>query len=192
MSSYKATILDGVPVLGDVPMLGEIPLLGERATWEERWENLLEQGVPLAAKFDAGANSPAAAAGAAFAAIWTPAARSARVLRIEVVATTATASDIGLARTTARGTATTTMVGQALDALTGASTVQFDTAWSAQPTIAATNLKRILLNAAGNGIVWSWDDTDPLFVSAAAGLCLVNRGGAAAGIQSVSFEWDEG
>lgn len=145
------------------------------------------------AKFDAGANSPAAASGACFANLWTPAARSARVLRVEVICTAATASDIGLARTTGRGTQTTTQVGSALDPLTGASTVQFDSVWSGQPTgISSTNMRRILLNAAGQGIIWTWDDTDPLVVSAGSGLCLVNRGGGAAAIQSVNMEWDEG
>jgi hypothetical protein len=144
------------------------------------------------AKYDSGINSPAAAAAAAFSNIWTPAARSARVLAIEVVCTAATASDVAVARTTARGTQTTTQVGQALDPLSGASTVQHDSAWSVQPTIGATNLKRVLLNAAGQGMIWRWDDTDPLVVSAAAGLCCVNRGGAAAAVCSISKEWDEG
>jgi hypothetical protein len=144
------------------------------------------------AKYDSGVNSPAAAAAAAFSNLWTPAARSARVLAIEVVCTAATASDIGLARSTARGTQTTTQVGQALDALSGVSTVQHDSVWSVQPTIGATNMKRVLLNAAGQGIIWRWDDTDPLVIGAAAGLALVNRGGAAAAICSVGKEWDEG
>lgn len=144
------------------------------------------------AKYDSGVNSPAAAAAAAFSSIWTPAARSARVLGVEVVCTAATASDIGLARVTARGTQTTTQVGQALDPLTGVSTVQHDSVWSVQPTISAVNMKRVLLNAAGQGMVWRWDDTDPLVVSAAAGLALVNRGGGAAAILSVGKEWDEG
>jgi|tagenome__1003787_1003787.scaffolds.fasta_scaffold19644485_1 hypothetical protein len=144
------------------------------------------------AKYDAGANSPAAASAAAFINLWTPAARSARILRIEVICTAATASDIGLARSTVRGTQTTTQVGQALDPLSGASTVQYDSVWSGQPTISATNIRRILLNAAGQGIIWSWDDTDPLVVSAGAGLALVNRGGSAAAILSVNMEWDEG
>lgn len=144
------------------------------------------------AKYDSGVNSPAAAAAAAFSNVWTPAARSARVLGVEVVCTAATASDIGLSRVTARGTQTTTQVGQALDPLTGVSTVQHDSVWSVQPTISAVNMKRVLLNAAGQGMVWRWDDTDPLVISAAAGLALVNRGGAGAAIQSVGMEWDEG
>jgi hypothetical protein len=128
------------------------------------------------AKYDSAINSPAAAAGAAFSNIWTPAARSARVLAIEVVCTAATASDIGVARSTARGTQTTTQVGQALDPLSGASTVQ-----------------RVLLNAAGQGMIWRWDDTDPLVVSAAAGLALVCRNASvAAAVCSISKEWDEG
>jgi hypothetical protein len=145
------------------------------------------------AKYDSAINSPAAAAGAAFSNIWTPAARSARVLAIEVVCTAATASDIGVARSTARGTQTTTQVGQALDPLSGASTVQHDSVWSVQPTMGATNLKRVLLNAAGQGMIWRWDDTDPLVVSAAAGLALVCRNASvAAAVCSISKEWDEG
>lgn len=144
------------------------------------------------AKFDAGGNSPAAVTGAAFANLWTPAARSARVLRVEVICTAATASDIGLARSSTRGTQTTTQVGTALDPLTGSSTVQFDSAWSGQPSVSATNMRRILLNAAGQGIIWTWDDTDPLVVSAGAGLALINRGGGTAAILSVNMEWDEG
>lgn len=143
-------------------------------------------------KYDSGVNSPAAAAAAAFSNLWTPAARSGRVLAIEVVCTAATASDIGLARSTVRGTQTTTQVGQPLDPLSGASTVQHDSVWSVQPTIGAVNMKRALLNAAGQGIIWRWDDTDPLVVSAAAGLALVNRGGSAAAILSIGKEWDEG
>lgn len=144
------------------------------------------------AKYEAAVASPAAASGAAFVNLWTPTARSARVLEICLTLEAATASIPGLARTTARGTQTTTMVGQALDPLTGASTVQFDSVWSVQPTLAATNMRRGSFNAIGQGIVWRWDDTDPLVVPAAAGLALVNRGAGAASILDVYFQWDEG
>ena len=143
------------------------------------------------AKYSAGVNSTAPAANAGMASLWTPAARSIRVVSIEVVATAATATDIALQRITARGTQTTTQVGAATDPLAGASTVQCDSAWSVQPTFSGVTMRRILLNAAGNGVVWRWDDTDPLIVAAAAGIALRHIGGVAGGICSISMEWDE-
>lgn len=143
------------------------------------------------AKYDAAANSPAAAASAGLANLWTPAARSARITSIEVVCTAATATDIGLQRSTARGTNSATQVGAAIDPLVAASTVQYDSAWTVQPTMSGVNMKRVLLNAAGQGMVWRWDDMDALIVAAAAGMAVRNVGAAAGAICSVAEEWDE-
>lgn len=143
------------------------------------------------AKYSSGHSSPAAAANAAFSTLWTPTARSARVLGVECLLTAATASDIALVRITARGTQSTTVVGQALDSLSGASTVQNDQAWSVQPTFSSSVIKRQLLNVQGSGFIWVWDDTDPLVVGAAAGLALRNLGAGAAGVCSVNWLWDE-
>lgn len=143
------------------------------------------------AKYSSGHASPAAAANAALSTLWTPAARSARVLGIEVLLTAATATDIALKRITARGTQTTTVVGQALDSLSGASTVQNDQVWSVQPTFATGIIKRQLVNVQGSGFVWVWDDTDPLVIGAAAGLSLQNVGAGAGGVCSVNWLWDE-
>lgn len=142
-------------------------------------------------RFNSGHNSPAPASNAALSTLWTPAARTIRVVSIEVVATAATSTDIVLRRITARGTQTTTVVGVALDPLSGASTVQNDQVWSVQPTFGTVNLKRQLFNAAGQAVVWRWDDAQPLVVAAGAGIALQHIGGSAGGVCSVGWEWDE-
>lgn len=145
------------------------------------------------AKYMIGAATPAAAASAGMMNLWTPTARSARVVRIDFVITAATATTVSLARTTARGTQTTTATPQTLDPLVGAATSAFDTAWSAQPTFSATKMGTWTLPATiGAGITLVFDDVDPLVVGAAAGIALQNTGGAAASAGFCTVIYDEG
>lgn len=145
------------------------------------------------AKFTIGAATPAAAANAAAANLWTPAARSARLVRLDFVITAATASTMTVVRTTARGTQTTTATPQAIDPLTGASTSAFDTAWSVQPTFAATAMMTFPLPATvGAGFTLVFDDADPLVIAAAAGLAVRNVGGGAASAGWCTMLFDEG
>lgn len=128
-------------------------------------------------------------------ALWAPAARSIRIVSVEVVqAGAAGAVALGLIRTSARGTQTATQVGLALDPLAGASTVQNDSTWSAQPTyVGSTYMRRIDLNGIGQGIVWTFDMWDPLTVAAAAGIAVrVISGGVASQTHDVNWLWDEG
>ena len=145
------------------------------------------------AKYMIGAATPAAAASAGVLNLWTPAARSARIVRIDFVITAATATTVSLARTTARGTQTTTATPQALDPLSGAATSAFDTAWSVQPTFSATKLGTWTLPATiGAGVTLVFDDVDPLVVAAGAGVALQNTGGAAASAGIATVVYDEG
>ena len=145
------------------------------------------------AKYMIGAATPAAAAAAGFADLWMPSARSGRVVRVDFIITTAVATTVSLARTTARGTQSTTATPQALDPLSGASTAAFDTAWSVQPTFAATKLGTWTLPATiGAGVTLVFDDVDPLVVAAAAGIALQNTGAGAAAAGFVTVVYDEG
>jgi hypothetical protein len=145
------------------------------------------------AKYLIGAAGSAASTTNAICNLWTPSARSARVVRIDFVITAATATTVSLVRTTARGTQSTTATPQALDPLSGAATSAFDTAWSAQPTFAATNMGTWTLPATiGAGISLVFDDVDPLVVAAAAGISLRNTGGSTAAANFVTVVYDEG
>jgi hypothetical protein len=145
------------------------------------------------AKYTISAATPAAAANAAAMNLWTPAARSARVVRIDFVITANTASTMTVVRTTARGTQTTTATPQAIDPLSAASTSAFDTAWSVQPTFAATPMATFPLPASiGAGFTLIFDDADPLVVAAAAGIAIRNVGGASASAGWATILFDEG
>lgn len=63
---------------------------------------------------------------------------------------------VGLSRTTAVGTRTTPTTLLAEDFADPAGTTTSATAWSVAPTIAATPLRRLAVNAVGAGIVWAW------------------------------------
>jgi hypothetical protein len=145
------------------------------------------------AKYTIGAATPAAAANAAAANLWTPTNRSVRLVRLDFVITAGTASTMAVERTTARGTQTTTATPQPLDPLSGASTSAFDTAWSAQPTFAAVALATFPLPASiGAGFTMVFDDADPLIIAAAAGLSVRNVGGSAASAGWCTMLFDEG
>jgi hypothetical protein len=92
-----------------------------------------------------------------------------------------------LNRGTALGTSSATVTPQVESPPTAAAaTSRLDTTWSANPTLAAEDLRRYATpNAIGSGIVWTWYDKPlPLLVS--TGLAIVN--GNAAGATLGSFD----
>ena len=102
-----------------------------------------------------------------------------RVREIGVFNTTATACAVGLSRTTARGTQSTTQVGTPQDAADAASLANFDSAWTVNPTqgAAAAMLRRAMIPAAiGGGIIWVFGPNELIAVSS-NGIALVNPTG---------------
>lgn len=143
-------------------------------------------------RYAASVNNAGPATTVAYANLWTPAARTARLVRVEFAERgTTAATDLGLQRTTARGTQTATAVGQAFDPLSGASTVQYDQTWSVAPTFSGTNIiLSSLPSLAGSGFVWDFTDS-PIIVAAASGIALRNIGAGSGSPAVVTFYWDE-
>jgi hypothetical protein len=102
---------------------------------------------------------------------------------------------VAVFRATARGTATTTVTGLALDPRSAASGITgLDTAWSVQPTLAAAPLARLTFNSQSGMDVpaelleeWICDQ------GTANGLCLQNIANAlpASHLYTATFEWEE-
>lgn len=101
-----------------------------------------------------------------------------------------------LTRTTAIGTVTTTIAGQAFDPADAASLTTLDSAFSVAPTFTAANKVGVgaLAVTAGGAWVWSFRDK-PLILPASttAGLAIVNAAasGATVGAFSCSAIFDE-
>lgn len=124
--------------------------------------------------------TPAAGAGAAYAVIRAAAADRVRVREIAVFTSAATASSVGLIRTTANGTITTSTLVQAQEPADPAGTCNIDTVWSVAPTIGTIYLRRIALPAtASAGIIFTWPSDAPLIVPVSGGIALWNFGGLA-------------
>lgn len=118
------------------------------------------------------------------------------IVEIAVAISTAptTAPSFYLARASAVGTITTTLVGQPNDP--GETTAQgsLDSVFSVAPTInTALRLRQLGLPVtAGSGLVWAFYDR-PLIVPVSLGLCIVNANasGATLGVMTCSIAWDE-
>jgi hypothetical protein len=98
-----------------------------------------------------------------------------------------------LARSATVGTSSATAAAEEQDPGGGAATAVLDTAWSANPTLAAVNLRQYATPATvGSGIVWTWPDHRPLIIPLSSGLCIVNSTatGASTGtlVASIVFE----
>lgn len=87
---------------------------------------------------------------------------------------------VGLSRTTAIGTRTTPTTLLAEDSGDPAGTSTAATAWSVAPTIAASPLRRLSVNAIGAGMVWSWPTGLVVPVSSSVVLHAVTIAGASA------------
>ncbi len=107
-----------------------------------------------------------------------------KIMEIGFFLASATSSSYGLNRATALGTRTTPVALLAEDAadpaLAGINLVDSALAWSAQPTFAAEDLRRIMLPATlGTGVIWTFPRGITLANSAS--LALVNRANNGAG-----------
>lgn len=101
-----------------------------------------------------------------------------RLTEVGVFLGAATASTYGLARTTALGTRTTptALIAEfnSDPALTGITLVDAAIAWTVQPTISGTDLRRIGLPATiGTGVIWTFPRG--LTPAAQLGFAVVNR-----------------
>jgi hypothetical protein len=101
-----------------------------------------------------------------------------KVMEVGFFLAAATASTYGLNRPTALGTRTSPVALLAEDsadpALTGIALIDSALAWSAQPTLAAEDLRRIALPATiGTGVIWTFPRGITLATSLS--LALVNR-----------------
>lgn len=144
------------------------------------------------AVYTLGFSSVAAAAGAAYATIHTPAGTRARILEIGLACNAATASPVGLIRPSNTPVATTSQLGQAEDPADGVSVTNIDTAWSTAPTVGTLFLRKFGLPATiGAGLIWAWSDASPLVLNASTYLVLWNFGGAAGSVLNGYMKWRE-
>lgn len=153
-----------------------------------RYNAFVKSAAALAVDTAFGAIVPAAAVGF----------RLRRVtLGVVAGASTPTSQQVTVAinRGTARGTASTTVTGTALDPRAAASAITgFDTVWSTPPTLAAADFFRTSFNSqSGTDLPWElmeelWSD-----IGTAKPLCFVNRDNAlpASHAFTLAVEWEE-
>lgn len=115
---------------------------------------------------------------------------------IGVVTAPTNAPSFYLARSTANGTVTTTLAGQAHDPADGVPVGTLDSVWSAVPTFSTTAKLRQagLAAAAGGQLIWTSYDSPWMITNVVAnGLAIVNAvaAGATLGAFSVYMVWDE-
>lgn len=83
-----------------------------------------------------------------------------------------------LNRPTATGTSSATATFQPEDPDIAAAATVLDTAWSVNPTLGGTDLRRFgTPGTIGSGIVWTWYDA-PLVIPKSGGICVVNANAA--------------
>jgi hypothetical protein len=155
----------------------------------------------MARYFASGTSAAALANGSAIVAVVPAAAVACKIVRVTlgVVNAGGTISDfqigVGINRATARGTATTTATGTKADPDTAASQITgADTAWSVQPTLAATDAFTVGYNTRG-GADLPFPTNDLMStVGTANAIVLVNRSGAALPAShqiTYTVEWEE-
>lgn len=119
-----------------------------------------------------------------------------RQIIVAVAVAPTTAPAFYLSRTTANGTETTSLAGQAYDPADAASLALFVSAWSVNPTFSTTAWlgNGALALTAGGAFIWTFYDK-PLTLSAATttGIAVVNANasGATTGTFHGSALWDE-
>lgn len=79
---------------------------------------------------------------------------------------------LGLFRSTAVGTRTTPTTVLPGDPAEPAGTTTVATAFSVAPTLAASPMRRFVMNAVGAGIVWTWPDHGGLIVPVSSSMVL--------------------
>lgn len=146
-------------------------------------------------------SSAAIGSGTAFANIVAGASAGFRLRRVTVgcragtSSVTAMQAVVGVYRATARGTASTTAAGIALDPISPASAITgVDTAWSVAPTVAAAPMWEIPLNTAAVVDI-PWEDPEAIRCSTgtANGIALVCMDNALPASTQfvVTVEWEE-
>lgn len=154
------------------------------------------------ARYSAFVKSAAAVAvDTAFAAVVPAAAVACKIRRVTlgVVAGTSTPTSqqltVAINRGTARGTATTTVVGQKLDPRSATSGITgLDTVWSVAPTLAAADQYRVSFNSqSGVDLPWELLEEYVSDVGTANPIVFVNRDNAlpASHSYTISVEWEE-
>lgn len=141
--------------------------------------------------YTAGVRTPAAAAGAAYAALRAAATDRLKLREVGVALSAATATSVGLIRAATVGTASSSTLGQAGDPGDPVGTGNVDIGWSVAPTIGAIYLRRFALPATqGAGFIWTWAPGE-LVIPVSASILLWNFGGAAGAALDAYFVWDE-
>lgn len=137
----------------------------------------------------------AATARVVAAAIWNPSSsKRLHVWAVGVASTTAGVSNLGLARTTARGTASTTVTpdidNEVERVAAPPSGFLLDLAFSGQPTVDASDLHRWNLPAAvGAGVILPF--RKPIEVAAGAGLALITPTAVVLPVSDVFFDVED-
>lgn len=140
--------------------------------------------------YSGGFISPNAVAGACLGQLWTPT-RRVRLLEAHVTASN-TALSVALQRTSARGTATTTIGVEGHDGNDEASGVFLDRVFSVEPTYAGNSLADFTFpGTAGNEAV-DWEFYNQLlWIPAGAGIALKNISGVTAQGHEIFLIWEE-
>jgi len=115
-----------------------------------------------------------------------------RVREIGMTNTAATAAKVGLKRTTARGTNTTTVLGTAIDNSDAAAAGTLDLTWSVESTKAGNYLRRAqIASVIGAGLLWTWWNGPGLVVPTSAGITLVVPTAVAGSACECWMVWEE-
>jgi len=134
----------------------------------------------------------AAATGAAYQTIHTPAGTRGFLRELGISVNAATASSVGLGRPANTPTATTSVLGLAHDVADAASAINVDTAWSTAPTAPTQFLRRVVFPAtAGVGLIWAFPPGQEIIMGLSSWLVLWNFGGATGSILSTYWTWEE-
>lgn len=135
--------------------------------------------------------APTATADKAYCQLWCPTRRTI-VREIGLSNPAATAGKVAIKRTTARGTNTTTVLGEAQDGSNEAATSTLDLTWSVDATVGGNYLRRAHLPAAvGAGIVWQWWTNPGLYIPSGKGIAVVVPTAAAGIALEVWVVWEE-
>ena len=119
-----------------------------------------------------------------------------REIGISISVAPSTAPLFALARSTATGTSSTTVLGQALDAADAAAVTTFDSAWSSAPTFSTSGpfINQFGMPVtAGSGVIWTFGYGEELVIPVSGGLCIanINASGSTTGTMVCYVKWIE-
>lgn len=115
--------------------------------------------------------------------------RTISIREIGIFNAAATAGALGLGRPASAGTASGTVLGQAVDPRSAAALGSIAATWSAAPTAPTIYLRRISFPATiGAGVVWGWQP-DQLALDATASILLWSQ--STLGVLDVYWKWEE-